>query len=74
MWGPEAGDPATTCRPLAIDIYEVPPAMLRGWRSPEPADYQGQHGLAYPERTGAASSQQPLPAADRAIEPRHGQR
>jgi uncharacterized protein len=75
MWGPEAGDPATTCRPLAIDIYEVPPAMLSGWRSPEPAGYQGQHGLAYPERTGGALSQQAVAAArNRATESRHGER
>jgi hypothetical protein len=40
----------------------------------EPADYQCQHGLAYPEPTGAASSQQPLPEGGRAIDSRHGQR
>jgi uncharacterized protein YcgI (DUF1989 family) len=75
MWGPEAGDPETTCRPLAIDIYEVPPAMLSGWRSPEAADYHGQHGLAYPERTGAPLVQQAVAGArNRASGAQHGER
>ena len=58
MWGPDAGDPATTCRPLAIDIYAVRASDARGLAAAGAADYQGAHGLAYPERTGGALSQQ----------------
>jgi uncharacterized protein YcgI (DUF1989 family) len=50
MWGPDAGDPATTCRPLAIDVYQVAPQLLEGWSSSRAADYAGVHGLQYPER------------------------
>jgi uncharacterized protein YcgI (DUF1989 family) len=50
MWGPEAVDPAKTCRPLTIELYELPPKLLAGWRPSEPVDYRGGHGLRYPER------------------------
>jgi len=50
MWGPNAGDPATTCRPLAIEVYEVSKDLLKGWQPAQLADYSGQHGLMYPER------------------------
>jgi uncharacterized protein len=50
MWGPNAGDPATTCRPLAIDIYEVAPDLLKAWSPATAVDYMGVHGLEYPER------------------------
>jgi uncharacterized protein len=51
MWGPNAGDPATTCRPLAIDIYTVSTTLLRGWSPARAVDYMGVHGLDYPERS-----------------------
>jgi uncharacterized protein YcgI (DUF1989 family) len=51
MWGPEAKDPLKTCRPLAIEVYEVSPCLLEGWAPSEPTRYLGQHGLQYPERT-----------------------
>ncbi len=44
------GDPATTCRPLAIDVYTVAPELLAGWKPTKAADYAGVHGLVYPER------------------------
>lgn len=50
MWGANAGDPATTCRPLAIDVYTVAPELLAGWKPTKAADYAGVHGLVYPER------------------------
>jgi uncharacterized protein YcgI (DUF1989 family) len=50
MWGPEALDPSSTCRPLAIEIYDAPPNLLRGWQPSQPVDYRGLHGLRYPER------------------------
>ena len=34
--GPDAGDPLPTCRPLGIEVYDVDPTLLEGWRSPEP--------------------------------------
>jgi len=50
MWGPDAGDPETTCRPLAVDVYQLAPGLLDGWAQPRVADYAGVHGLEYPER------------------------
>jgi uncharacterized protein YcgI (DUF1989 family) len=51
VWGEGAADALRTCRPLAIEVYDVPPALLGAWRPPQPVDYSGQHGLKYPERT-----------------------
>jgi uncharacterized protein len=48
LWGPDAGDPLPTCRPLGVEIYEPDPALLAGWQSPQPADYAGNHGMTAP--------------------------
>jgi uncharacterized protein len=45
MWGEEAGDPLSTCRPLGVEIWQPDPALLAGWRPPEVSDYRGDHGL-----------------------------
>ncbi len=45
MWGQEAGDPLSTCRPLGVEIWQPDPALLDGWRPPEVASYRGDHGL-----------------------------
>jgi len=45
MWGDDAGDPLSTCRPLAVEIWQPDPALLAGWRSPAVSDYRGDHGL-----------------------------
>jgi len=45
LWGPEARDPIAVCRPLAVEVYRLDPALLAGWRSPEAAQYRGMHGL-----------------------------
>jgi hypothetical protein len=45
MWGPEAQDPLTVCRPLGVEIYRLEEELLNGWSSPERAAYKGQHGL-----------------------------
>ena len=58
MWGPNAGDPARTCRPLAIDIYQLAPALLEGWSPARPVDYLGAHGLEYPERAAQRAARQ----------------
>jgi uncharacterized protein len=54
MWGPNAGDPATTCRPLAIDVYTLAPELLHAWRPARAVAYHGVHALRYPERTESA--------------------
>jgi uncharacterized protein YcgI (DUF1989 family) len=46
VWGPEAGDPLATCRPLGVEVWAPAPELLAGWRSPEPSDYRGDHGLS----------------------------
>jgi uncharacterized protein YcgI (DUF1989 family) len=45
VWGPDAGDALTVCRPLAVEIWEPAPALLRDWRPPAVSDYRGGHGL-----------------------------
>jgi uncharacterized protein YcgI (DUF1989 family) len=52
LWGPDAGDPLSVCRPLGVEVYQPAPALLEGWRSPAPADYRGTHGLAVPGGDG----------------------
>jgi uncharacterized protein YcgI (DUF1989 family) len=49
VWGPHAGDPLATCRPLAVEIWEPPAAHLAGWAPPSPSDYHGGHGLGLRE-------------------------
>ncbi len=49
MWGPDARDPIDVCRPLGIEIYDLDPALLAGWQSPQTAPYKGHHGL-HPEQ------------------------
>jgi len=48
LWGPDAGDPLPTCKPLGVEIYQPAPELLTGWESPEPANYQGNHGMSRP--------------------------
>ncbi len=45
LWGPDAGDPLSVCRPLGVEVYQPDAALLAGWESPPPADYRGHHGL-----------------------------
>ena len=48
LWGPEAGDPLPTCRPLGVEVYAVAPALLTGWTPSQTASYGGHHGMAMP--------------------------
>lgn len=48
LWGPDARDPIDVCRPLGVEIYDLDPSLLEGWKQPEPAPYKGKHGL-HPE-------------------------
>ncbi len=48
LWGPEAGDPLPTCRPLGVEVYQPAAELLAGWVSPAPADYRGNHGMRRP--------------------------
>jgi uncharacterized protein YcgI (DUF1989 family) len=46
IWGKDAGaDVTSICRPIAIEIHDLSPAALAGWRSPPVADYRGHHGI-----------------------------
>ena len=45
LWGPDAGDTLSVCRPLGIEVYQPPPELLAGWTSPAPSAYRGAHGL-----------------------------
>ena len=48
MWGATASDPSSTCRPLGVEIYEASPGLIDAWRSPQPSDYRGAHGVQFP--------------------------
>jgi uncharacterized protein YcgI (DUF1989 family) len=48
LWGPDAGDTLSVCRPLGVEVYQPPAELLAGWTSPAPSDYQGGHGLRAP--------------------------
>jgi uncharacterized protein YcgI (DUF1989 family) len=51
-WGPDAARSAPVCRPIAVEIYSVPAALLASWTPPRASDYGGTHGL----RDGAPST------------------
>ena len=48
LWGPDAGDPLPTCRPIGVEVHEPAPSLLAGWSSPAPSDYGRTHGLHVP--------------------------
>jgi len=48
MWGPDAADPLPTCKPIGIEVYDVPEKLLAGWSSPQASDYAGFFGLKQP--------------------------
>ena len=49
LWGPDAGDPISVCRPLGLEVTQPAAELLEGWRPPESPAYRGQHGLTAPE-------------------------
>ncbi len=49
LWGPDARDPIDVCRPLGVEVYDLPPERLHGWQPPAPAAYGGCHGLTLPQ-------------------------
>jgi len=55
VWGASGSGAEIPCRPLGIEVYDVPEDLLRSWRSPQPVDYKGQHGLSYPERSASGA-------------------
>jgi uncharacterized protein YcgI (DUF1989 family) len=50
LWGPDAVDPLSVCRPLGVQVFQPDPALLDGWSPPPPAAYRGLHGITLPER------------------------
>jgi uncharacterized protein len=46
LWGPDAADPAETCRPLTVEVYRLDAELTQGWQPPRPPSYGGLHGLA----------------------------
>jgi uncharacterized protein YcgI (DUF1989 family) len=46
IWGENAvADVSSICRPIAIEVSDVDPELLFGWRSPPVARYHGHHGI-----------------------------
>lgn len=52
LWGPEAADPLTVCRPLGIEVYDVDPELLESWTPPVSPPYRGMHGIARTDFSG----------------------
>jgi hypothetical protein len=48
LWGPDAGDPLPTCKPISIEVCDVPDDLLAAWSPPQPSDYAGFFGLKQP--------------------------
>ncbi|PWC13522.1 hypothetical protein B4923_06065 [Brenneria roseae subsp. americana] len=49
MWGPDAEDPLSVCRPLGIEIYQLDDSLLQGWSQPVSPAYKGNHGMPLPK-------------------------
>ena len=49
VWGPDAADALSVCRPLGVEIWQPDPAQLREWRPLPVSDYHGGHALRGPE-------------------------
>jgi uncharacterized protein YcgI (DUF1989 family) len=48
LWGPDAADPISVCRPLGVEVYQPEAELLAGWEPPQPAQYRGNHGMTMP--------------------------
>lgn len=48
LWGPDAGDPLPTCKPIGVEVYDISPHLLDAWSSPNPSDYDGLFGFRQP--------------------------
>lgn len=46
--GPTHGDPGPTCRPLGVEVFDLDPRLLDGWRPPEPVATDPVYGLMEP--------------------------
>lgn len=49
LWGPEAGDPLSVCRPLAVEVLRPAENLLADWSPPQRAAYAGMHGVRAPQ-------------------------
>jgi uncharacterized protein YcgI (DUF1989 family) len=45
LWGPDAQDPLTVCRPLGVEVYALDRKLLDGWTPPQSPLYKGAHGM-----------------------------
>ena len=48
MWGPDAADPLPTCKPIGIEVYDVPKQLLGAGTRQRLRDYTGFFGLKQP--------------------------
>ncbi len=45
LWGPDAQDPISVCRPLAVEVCALDPMLLKDWKPPQSPPYKGAHGM-----------------------------
>lgn len=56
LWGPDAADTLSVCRPLGVQVFSLDAELLEGWAPPAPSPYAGLHGLRLPESDPAATT------------------
>jgi uncharacterized protein YcgI (DUF1989 family) len=37
-WDGEGGDPLDTCKPIGVEVFDLPPTLLDGWQPPQPVE------------------------------------
>ena len=45
LWGPDAQDPISVCRPLGVEVHALDPKLLTNWKPPASPPYKGAHGM-----------------------------
>jgi len=43
-WGEDGSDPLARCHPIGVEVYDLEPELLKGWRPPEPPRVPSVYG------------------------------
>lgn len=43
LWGPGSGQ-EPNCNPILVEVFQLDPALLQGWKESQPSTYRGMHG------------------------------
>jgi uncharacterized protein YcgI (DUF1989 family) len=52
-WGPDRNDEleASTCKPLGVEVYDIPSSLLAKWVAPKPVQIDSVYGDTVPRHT-----------------------